>query len=175
MWPSNRRLQLTAFGARDRCYFEAILCSAPRRQLKRRPLDGGPSYSRAMALPTQPMAHFGTGRCREECHQQGQDQSHHHQHRPLQRGWLADLTPRHGSLFRAGKRDTIPAQHLPHDRLAGWRGKEPRVRIGHLIDSLWTEGAQVATPAGPWMGLVVQAIENIELAIRSLDRANQGI
>ncbi len=31
-------MQLTAFGARDRCYIEAILCGAPRRQLKRRPL-----------------------------------------------------------------------------------------------------------------------------------------
>jgi len=36
--PPNKRLQLTAFGARDRCYFEAILCRAPWRQLKRRPL-----------------------------------------------------------------------------------------------------------------------------------------
>jgi len=36
--PPNRRLQLTAFGARDRAFFEVILESAPRRQLKRRPL-----------------------------------------------------------------------------------------------------------------------------------------
>ncbi len=36
--PPNRRLQLTAFGARDRAFFEAILWSAPRRQLKRNPL-----------------------------------------------------------------------------------------------------------------------------------------
>src|SRR6266540_3841357 len=36
--PANRRLQLTAFGARDRRFFEALLCRAPRRQLKRRPL-----------------------------------------------------------------------------------------------------------------------------------------
>jgi len=36
--PSNRRLQLTAFGARDRGFFEAILWSAPWRQLKRKPL-----------------------------------------------------------------------------------------------------------------------------------------
>jgi hypothetical protein len=33
--PPNRRLQLTAFGARDLCYFGAIVCRAPRRQLKR--------------------------------------------------------------------------------------------------------------------------------------------
>jgi hypothetical protein len=31
-------LQLTAFGARDRAFFEVILCRAPWRQLKRRPL-----------------------------------------------------------------------------------------------------------------------------------------
>jgi len=36
--PSNRRLQLTAFGARDRWHFNAILRRAPRRQLKRKPL-----------------------------------------------------------------------------------------------------------------------------------------
>jgi len=34
----NRRLQLTAVGARDRGFFEVILCRAPRRQLKRKPL-----------------------------------------------------------------------------------------------------------------------------------------
>ena len=39
----NRRLQLTAFGARDRWFFDAFLCSAPRRQLKRSTLDGAPS------------------------------------------------------------------------------------------------------------------------------------
>jgi len=33
--PPNRRLQLTAFGARDRGFFEGSLCRAPRRQLKR--------------------------------------------------------------------------------------------------------------------------------------------
>jgi hypothetical protein len=38
-------LQLTAFGARDRGFFEVILWSAPRRQLKRRPLDGNPILS----------------------------------------------------------------------------------------------------------------------------------
>jgi len=38
--PPNRRLQLTAFGARDRWFFEIILCSAPRRQLKRVPFGG---------------------------------------------------------------------------------------------------------------------------------------
>ncbi len=32
------RLQLTAFGARDRGFFEAVLWSAPRRQLKRKTL-----------------------------------------------------------------------------------------------------------------------------------------
>ncbi len=37
------RLQLIAFGARDRAFFEAILESAPRRQLKRRAL-GRTSY-----------------------------------------------------------------------------------------------------------------------------------
>jgi len=31
-------LQLTAFGARDRWHFSALLCGAPRRQLKRKPL-----------------------------------------------------------------------------------------------------------------------------------------
>jgi len=35
--PSNRRLQLTAFGARDRGFFALVLLSAPRRQLKRKP------------------------------------------------------------------------------------------------------------------------------------------
>ncbi len=34
----NRRLQLTAFGARDRAFFEVVLCGAPRRQLKRNTL-----------------------------------------------------------------------------------------------------------------------------------------
>jgi len=38
----NTRLQLTAFGARDRSYFNAFLCRAPRRQLKRNTLDGYP-------------------------------------------------------------------------------------------------------------------------------------
>jgi hypothetical protein len=40
---SNRRLQLTAFGARDRGYFEGTLCHAPRRQLKRSTFGGNPS------------------------------------------------------------------------------------------------------------------------------------
>jgi hypothetical protein len=31
-------LQLTAFGAQDRWYFSALLCGAPRRQLKRNTL-----------------------------------------------------------------------------------------------------------------------------------------
>jgi hypothetical protein len=33
-------LQLTAFGARDRCFFEGILRGAPRRQLKRSTFGG---------------------------------------------------------------------------------------------------------------------------------------
>jgi len=37
----NKRLQLTAFGARDRAFFEALLCRAPRRQLKRNTLGAG--------------------------------------------------------------------------------------------------------------------------------------
>jgi len=41
--PSNRRLQLTAFGARDRGFFDVILCRAPRRQLKRNTLGGSQS------------------------------------------------------------------------------------------------------------------------------------
>jgi len=40
----NTRLQLTAFGARDHRYFDSFR-SAPRRQLKRNPLDGTPSPS----------------------------------------------------------------------------------------------------------------------------------
>ena len=43
----NRRLQLTAFGARDRCFFDVVLCRAPRRQLKRNTLGGfhhSPAY-----------------------------------------------------------------------------------------------------------------------------------
>src|SRR6266511_6135691 len=36
----NRRLQLTAFGARDRAFFEGVLWSAPRRQLKRSTFGG---------------------------------------------------------------------------------------------------------------------------------------
>src|SRR6266545_1854468 len=39
--PPNRRLQLTAFGARDRWHFSALLCGAPRRQLKRKALGAG--------------------------------------------------------------------------------------------------------------------------------------
>jgi len=42
----NKRLQLTAFGARDRAVFEAILCRAPRRQLKRSTLG------RSLITPT---------------------------------------------------------------------------------------------------------------------------
>src|SRR6266508_1742364 len=38
--PSNRRLQLTAFGARDRAFFEISLRRAPWRQLKRNTLGG---------------------------------------------------------------------------------------------------------------------------------------
>jgi len=39
--PSNRRLQLTAFGAQDRGYFGSFR-GAPRRQLKRKTLGGPP-------------------------------------------------------------------------------------------------------------------------------------
>src|SRR6266540_6026554 len=42
---SNRRLQLTAFGARDRCYFSAIWWSAPRQQLKRNTLGQKPDHA----------------------------------------------------------------------------------------------------------------------------------
>jgi hypothetical protein len=42
----NRRLQLTAFGARDHGYFDS-LCSAPRRQLKRKTLGASPSLLEA--------------------------------------------------------------------------------------------------------------------------------
>jgi len=42
---SDGWLQLTAFGARDRCYFEGILCRAPRPQLKRKPLGRSLSMS----------------------------------------------------------------------------------------------------------------------------------
>jgi len=39
-WRPNRRLQLTAFGARDRAVFDAISCSASRRRLMRKPFGG---------------------------------------------------------------------------------------------------------------------------------------
>jgi len=32
-------------GEQDRWFFEALLCGAPRPQLKRNPLGGNPSYS----------------------------------------------------------------------------------------------------------------------------------
>ena len=35
-------MQPTAFGARDRGFFEVILCSAPQRRLMGNPLDGSP-------------------------------------------------------------------------------------------------------------------------------------
>jgi len=38
--PANPRMQPTAFGAQDRWFFEAILCSAPRRRLMRNPFGG---------------------------------------------------------------------------------------------------------------------------------------
>jgi hypothetical protein len=38
----NKRLQLTAFGAQDRCFFDALLCCAPRRQLNRNAFGGRP-------------------------------------------------------------------------------------------------------------------------------------
>jgi hypothetical protein len=43
--PPNKRLQLTAFGARDRVHFEAIVCRAPRRQLKRNPFGRWGTWS----------------------------------------------------------------------------------------------------------------------------------
>src|SRR6266496_654289 len=50
----NRRLQLTAFGARDRAFFDSF-CGAPRRQLKRRTLGGAPSLpSREKGSSTNP-------------------------------------------------------------------------------------------------------------------------
>ena len=36
----NTRLQLTAFGVRDRGFFEVVVCSAPRRQRTRQALGG---------------------------------------------------------------------------------------------------------------------------------------
>jgi len=53
-------LQLTAFGARDRCFFEGTLCRAPRRQLKRSTLGAFhakanhifPNVARAQLLNT---------------------------------------------------------------------------------------------------------------------------
>jgi hypothetical protein len=38
MTPPNPALQLTAFGARDRCFLNVIPCSAPRPQLNAMPL-----------------------------------------------------------------------------------------------------------------------------------------
>jgi hypothetical protein len=40
---SNNVFQPTAFGVRDRAFFEVAQCGAPRRQLKRSTLDGAPS------------------------------------------------------------------------------------------------------------------------------------
>ncbi len=40
---ANRRLQLTAFGARDRCFFDTFH-GAPRRQLKRSTFGGSHSH-----------------------------------------------------------------------------------------------------------------------------------
>jgi len=47
--PPNRRLQLTAFGARDPGFFDSF-CSAPRRQLKRRTLGAALPYTLADVL-----------------------------------------------------------------------------------------------------------------------------
>ncbi len=41
--PNGLRLQLTAFGARDRSFFDSFR-SAPRRQLTRKPLDHSYAY-----------------------------------------------------------------------------------------------------------------------------------
>jgi len=53
-WP-NTRMQLTTFGARDRCYFGVFSCSAPRRQLMRNPLGGFPTPSEKAADGGQPI------------------------------------------------------------------------------------------------------------------------
>jgi hypothetical protein len=38
--PPNMPMQPTAFGAQDRCFFEIILCGAPRRRLMGGPFGG---------------------------------------------------------------------------------------------------------------------------------------
>jgi hypothetical protein len=40
--PSNTRMHPTAFGARDRRFFEVVLCRVPRRRVMRNPLGGAP-------------------------------------------------------------------------------------------------------------------------------------
>jgi len=59
--PSNRRLQLTAFGARDRVHFDSYR-DAPRRQLKRRTLDGNPSMP-----PSDELLFFRLAPVHERC------------------------------------------------------------------------------------------------------------
>jgi hypothetical protein len=46
----NRRLQLTAFAARDRAVFDAIFWSAPRRQLKRGTLGANSSLTHMVVI-----------------------------------------------------------------------------------------------------------------------------
>ena len=53
--PPNRRLQLTAFGARDRGFFEVVLCSAPRRQLKRNTLGRNHQRPHQMNTCSRPL------------------------------------------------------------------------------------------------------------------------
>ncbi len=61
--PPNTRMQPTAFGARDRCYFGAIPCGAPRLRLMRKTLGGSPLcavsyYSLRFSLPNHhPVMH----------------------------------------------------------------------------------------------------------------------
>jgi len=50
--PANKRLQLIAFGARDRGFFEVTRRGAPRRQLKRSTL-GGATTEHAARLARQ--------------------------------------------------------------------------------------------------------------------------
>jgi hypothetical protein len=58
--PANPRMQPTAFGTQDRWFFEAILCSAPRRRLMRKPL--GRHLNADTALHCSKIAYTGTQR-----------------------------------------------------------------------------------------------------------------
>jgi hypothetical protein len=46
--PPNTRMQPTAFGARDRAFFEVISCGAPRRRLMRNPFG---TRGKASSIP----------------------------------------------------------------------------------------------------------------------------